>query len=236
MFFTEMEFRQLAHPISAGVCPRCGGRVERCDLGVRLATGPPPPRKPALGKTLGPGALHPLPHASRGAFRMRDSGLSMAGVRDLAWAGMPDRHSAIIDARKPASASARQISRPDMRAHPRPCPGDGAGGAMSGLAAPPMVRMPRLAADRGRRSIIMGPGPLSGSDLPSRWTRVFPSRSTTPPMSKNRNELRWARTETTARHGRVCREDGEAQGSREMKRAQVECARLVSQHRWLLSR
>ena len=149
MFFTEMEFRQLAHPISAGVCPRCGGRVERCDLGVRLATGTPPPRKPALGKTLGPGALHPLPHASRGAFRMRDSGLSMAGVRDLAWAGMPDRHSAIIDARKPASASARQISRPDMRAHPRPCPGDGAGGAMSGLAAPPMVRMPRLAADRG---------------------------------------------------------------------------------------
>ena len=161
MFFTEMEFRQLAHPISAGVCPRCGGRVERCDLGVRLATGTPPPRKPALGKTLGPGALHPLPHASRGAFRMRDSGLSMAGVRDLARAGMPDRHSAIIEARKPAPARPTDLAPRHARASP-PAPrgwdrrGDVRVGSASRFGCHGWRRT------GGRRSIIGGPGPLSG--------------------------------------------------------------------------
>ena len=122
---------------------------------------PPPPRKPALGKTLGPGALHPLPHASRGAFRMRDSGLSMAGVRDLARAGMPDRHSAIIEARKPAPARPTDLAPRHARASP-PAPrgwdrrGDVRVGSASRFGCHGWRRT------GGRRSIIGGPGPLSG--------------------------------------------------------------------------
>ena len=47
MFFTEQEFRLLAHPAGLDTCPRCGGRVERRDLGLRPPVGndDPPPGK-----------------------------------------------------------------------------------------------------------------------------------------------------------------------------------------------
>lgn len=98
MFFTEMEFRQLAHPTSIGVCPRCGGHVERCDLGVRPAIDPPPPQARIQ---LDAGSWCAAPAALRVARGLADEGFRWVddtGVHGIARAGMMDRHCGTTDA------------------------------------------------------------------------------------------------------------------------------------------
>lgn len=63
MFFTDQEFRQLAHPAGLDSCPRCGGCVARRDLGLRPpGSGYSPPR---FDPTLGPCRLHTMPYPPR---------------------------------------------------------------------------------------------------------------------------------------------------------------------------